>query len=291
MKRKIAIIGLGEIGKKHLSELRRSDYFELVAICDKNEAEEFGRFEFFTDIDVMFNTLKPEAVVIATPPKTHKEIILKCMKYIKNIFVESPLADNLDQAREIRYAASTNALKIAVGYRDRFNPTVISLVREFAKEEKIYSMNIIRACKSYDELDLVDDILIKDLDLVRFLTKSEVSSFDMKKICFGNKKNLSIAHSNLKTKNDILVNISSNAFYPQNRNFIEICATSGIYLADLVAFTLHKVTESGRINLKVDSEDFSIRYEHKNFANVCNDEDFGELASVEDAVKLREILK
>ena len=37
MKKKISIIGLGKIGKKHFSELRRSDYFELVGICDKNE--------------------------------------------------------------------------------------------------------------------------------------------------------------------------------------------------------------------------------------------------------------
>ena len=32
MKKKIAIIGMGELGQKHFSELRRSDYFELVAL-------------------------------------------------------------------------------------------------------------------------------------------------------------------------------------------------------------------------------------------------------------------
>lgn len=94
MKKKISIIGLGKIGKKHFSELRRSDYFELVGICDKNEKlDNFARFEFFNDIENMFVTSKPQAVIIATPSKTHKEIILKSMKYVKNIFVESPCTE------------------------------------------------------------------------------------------------------------------------------------------------------------------------------------------------------
>ncbi|PSM51886.1 oxidoreductase, Gfo/Idh/MocA family [Campylobacter blaseri] len=291
MKVKVALIGLGKIGKEHLSELRRSDYFELVAVCDKEEIQEFGRFAFFKDIDEMFAVSKPQAVIITTPSRTHKEIILKCMKYIKNIFVEPPFTSNLEQAREMKYAASINNVKIAIGFNDRFNPTVTSLVREFKKEKNIYSINIIRACNCKNDMDIVENFLLRDLDLVRFLTNSDINLFDMKKIIFENQDSLAIAHSNLKTKNNILVNISSNSFYPQYRVVMEICAESGIYLADLAEFSLCKLTSNGRVNLKVENEDFSIRNEHKYFYEMCTNDNSGPLARVEDIIKAREILK
>ncbi|MCZ6169403.1 Gfo/Idh/MocA family protein [Campylobacter ureolyticus] len=290
MKKKISIIGLGKIGKKHFSELRRSDYFELVGICDKNEKlDNFARFEFFNDIENMFVTSKPQAVIIATPSKTHKEIILKSMKYVKNIFVESPCTENLEQVREMRYAANTSQTKIAVGFNGRFNPTVISLLREFKKEnEEIYSISIIRSCDCGEDIDIIDDLLLKDLDLVRFILKTEISNINIKRSSFENKEVIS---SNLKTKNGILVNIISGSLYPIDRVLMEISTKSGVYLADLVNFTLHKITMNGRVNLRVENEDFSIRNEHKCFLDVCENKEFGNLANMEDVIKIREILR
>ena len=290
MKKKISIIGLGKIGKKHFSELRRSDYFELVGVCDKNEKlDNFARFEFFSDIENMFVTSKPQAVIIATPSKTHKEIILKSMKYVKNIFVESPCTENLEQVREMRYAANTSQTNIAVGFNERFNPTVISLLREFKKEnEEIYSISIIRSCDCDKDIDITNDLLLKDLDLVRFILKTEISNIDVKKSSFENKE---VVSSNLKTKNGILVNIISGSLYPIDRVFMEISAKSGVYLADLVNFTLHKITMNGRVNLRVENEDFSIRNEHKCFLDVCENKEFGNLANMEDVIKIREILR
>ncbi|NLY04213.1 MAG: Gfo/Idh/MocA family oxidoreductase [Campylobacter sp.] len=290
MKKKIGIIGLGEIGKKHLSELRRSDYFELVSVCDKDEeAKQDGRFEFFKDLDEMFTNAKPEAIIIATPTKYHKENILKALKYIKYIFVEAPCTLTLEQAREMRYIAQANGAKIVVGFSERFNPTVEALKRELIKEDEVYSINIIRGANIKDTLDIIDDMLIKDLDLVRYLTNSEISFFDTKDVKYEGLGK--IIHSSLKTKNNILVNISSNSFYPQKVTHMEVVAGSGVYFADLEGFMMHKITNNGRINLRVDREKFSIRKEHELFAEVCNDGEFGNLANIDDAIKIREILK
>ncbi|MSN97071.1 Gfo/Idh/MocA family oxidoreductase [Campylobacter sp. FMV-PI01] len=285
MKKKIVLIGLDTFGKKHLSELRRSDYFELVGVCDLKKCDDFGRFSFFYDIEYMFASTKPQAVIIATPPKTHKEIILKCMKYVKFIFVKTPFAQSVEHARQMRYLSNSNNAKIAVSFNDRFNPVAISLLKELQKEDRIYSINIIRSKKCDD----ISDLILNDLDLVRVLSKSEINSFDMKKVTYS--KNLSVAHCVLKTKNEILVNICSNLFYPDDKAYIEICATNGVYLADLVELSLYKIAKNSRINLRVDRDDFSIRFEHKEFFNICNGLESKSLADIEDVVRIREILK
>lgn len=291
MKKKIAIIGMGESGRRHLSELRRSDYFELIALCDKVVTDEFGRFEIFGNLDEMFNTKKPEAVVIATPSNTHKELILKCMRYVKNIFVEAPFTNSLAETREINYAAKTNSLCLGIGYNDRFNPVVISLLKELKKEEKILSMNFINATNKRENFDIISQFMIKNLDLIRFISSSEVINFDMKKILFKDSRNSAIACATLKTKSEILINLMVNAFYPIRKHTIEICTPTGVYFADLVNLILYKITQSGRINLKVDREDFSIRHEHRCFYDICeNKVSGGELATTDDAVKAREII-
>lgn len=286
MKRKIGIIGLGECGQKHLNDLRRSEYFDLVGICDK-KIEDIGRVEFFSKECDLFDSGKPEAVIIATPAKFHKEIILEALKYVKYIFVEPPCTINLDQAREMRYAASSNSAKIVVGFDLRFNPTVLALKREFEKESRIYSINIIRGISNHE--GCLQDALFKELDLVRFLTSSEIVSFDNKNIKF--EENKEIISSSIKTKNDILINISLNNFYPNNRCVMEISANSGVYMADLVNFTMQKFTPNGRINLRVDSEDFSIKKQHELFAEICNGTNENDLANIDDIIKIRELLK
>ena len=84
-KKKIAIIGMSELGHKHFSELRRSDFFELVGIYDEKSNENFGKVELYRDLEELFDKAKPQAVVITSSQKNHKNLILKASKYVQNM--------------------------------------------------------------------------------------------------------------------------------------------------------------------------------------------------------------
>lgn len=291
MKKKIAIIGLGKIGRRHLSELRRSEHFELVALCDKEDKDNSSRFDFYNDIDKMFNEKQLEAVLIATPCNTHKELFLKCSKYTKNIFIKSPLASNLAESREINYAASTNDINLAVGCENRFNPAVFSIKKELLKDENIYNISLINGLNTDGKKKDVSDLLVKNIDLILYLTNSEIVSFNSQKSFYENTKNASCISASLKTKNNILISMMLSSSYVENKYMLEICTNSGIYVADLINFTLHKITKNGRMNLKVDSEDYSMRCEHQKFSKVCDNGEYEDLAKADDIIKVREIIE
>ena len=78
--------------------------------------------------------------------------------------------------------------------------------------------------------------------------------------------------------------------YPIRRHGIEICTDSGVYFGDLISITLFKITPDGRVNLRVDRDDFSLRREHEAFCAMCDSSTNAGLASVEDAIKIREII-
>ena len=289
MKKKIAIIGMGELGQKHFSELRRSDYFELVALYHKGSSENFGpRYPIFDNLTDLFNVAKPDAVVITAPPPSHKELILKCLPFTKNIFVESPLAQSLAEAREINYAVTTNGTRLAVGYSDRYNPVIVSLLRELAKGDKIFSMSFINGFASEAKESTAMNALFRDVDLIRLLAQSEISSIEISKN-ISKERTLGI-NAMLHTKNGCYCTLMESNLYPIRRHGIEICTDSGVYFGDLISITLFKITPDGRVNLRVDRDDFSLRREHEAFCTMCDSNANAGLASVEDAIKIREII-
>lgn len=289
MKKKIAIIGMGELGQKHFSELRRSDYFELVALYHKGSSEDFGpRYPIFDNLTDLFNVAKPDAVVITAPPPSHKELILKCLPFTKNIFVESPLAQSLAEAREINYAVTTNGTRLAVGYSDRYNPVIVSLLRELAKGDKIFSMSFVSGFANDDRADIVANALFRDIDLVRLLSHSEIACIELSKNI--SKERTLAACATLHTKSGCYCTLMQSNLYPIRRHGIEICTDSGVYFGDLISITLFKITPDGRVNLRVDRDDFSLRREHEAFCEMCDSSTNAGLASVEDAIKIREII-
>lgn len=289
MKKKIAIIGMDELGQKHFSELRRSDYFELVALYHKGSSENFGpRYPIFDNLTDLFNTAKPDAVVITAPPSAHKELILKCIPFTKNIFVESPLAQSLAEAREINYAATTNGTRLAVGYSDRYNPVIISLIRELAKGDKIFSINFINGFAEENKDDTMMNALFRDVDLIRLLSRDEILNIKVNKN-ISKERTLGIT-AMLHTKNGCYCTLMQSNLYPMRRHGVEICTDSGVYFGDLVSITLFKITPEGRVNLRVDRDDFSLRREHEAFCTMCDSSADAGLASVEDAIKIREII-
>ncbi|MDA3055693.1 MULTISPECIES: Gfo/Idh/MocA family oxidoreductase [unclassified Campylobacter] len=290
-KKKIAIIGMSELGHKHFSELRRSDFFELVGIYDEKSNENFGKVELYRDLEELFDKAKPQAVVITSSQKNHKNLILKASKYVQNILIDAPLALNLEESREIRYSLANNDTNLAIFYKNRFNATINSLLREFSKGDQIYTMNFINGKNSENSCDIMQNLLLKELDLARILCGSEISSFSSKTVTAPNSKEIIALSALGKSKNDILLTFVCSNVYPTLRHTIQISTSSGVYIADLLNFTLHKIAPSGNINLKVDNEDYCCRNGYKEFAEFCSGGMLKRLASIDESIKIREILQ
>ena len=290
-KKKIAIIGMSELGHKHFSELRRSDFFELVGIYDEKSNENFGKVELYRDLEELFDKAKPQAVIITSSQKNHKNLILKASKYVQNILIDAPLALNLEENREIRYNLANNDTNLAIFYKNRFNATINSLLREFSKGDQIYTMNFIKGKNSENSCDIMQNLLLKELDLARILCGSEISSFSSKTVTAPNSKEIIALSALGKSKNDILLTFVCSNVYPTLRHTIQISTSSGVYIADLLNFTLHKIAPSGNINLKVDNEDYCCRNGHKEFAEFCSGGMLKRLASIDESIKIREILQ
>jgi len=135
---KVGIIGLGHVGLLHLRNMRFIEGINMVAAADKSkkalsEAKAYGIKRLYKDYKKLLERPKLDAVVIALPTFLHEESVVSAAEKGLDVFVEKPLARNVEECQSIGRAVSRNGVRLAVGHNYRFFDHVQKLKTEFDK--------------------------------------------------------------------------------------------------------------------------------------------------------------
>lgn len=131
---KFGIIGLGGISQLiHLPDLARNKEVEIAAISDINRnaldevSSKFKVERSYHDYRKMLQEVELDAVIIATPTKSHTTIAIDCLEAGKHILVEKPLARTYEESRQIANLAKEKGLIAMVGMNLRYRPDIMLL--------------------------------------------------------------------------------------------------------------------------------------------------------------------
>lgn len=125
----IAIIGCGAVAEIfHLPAIQRLPEYSLRYLIDINQdrVNEISRdfnlndVNLGTDYNIVLEDEEIDEVLILTPPKFHKEILIKSAKAGKHIFCEKPFAMNYNEATDMIDTCNKNNVKLFVGFNFRF---------------------------------------------------------------------------------------------------------------------------------------------------------------------------
>lgn len=131
---KVGIIGLGSVVQLvHLPNFSKINNAAVTAVSEVRKsrlntiADKFNIKERFTDYKEMLEKSDIDAVIIATPTNSHKDIAIDCLKAKKDILVEKPLARTYSETKEIVDTAKRHKRKIMVGMNLRYRPDAMIL--------------------------------------------------------------------------------------------------------------------------------------------------------------------
>jgi predicted dehydrogenase len=150
-KTKIGVIGLGSVAQLiHLPNLMKLNSVEVISVAEVNKsrlaviADKFNIREKYTDYNELLAKSDVEAVIIATPTATHKEIAIAALKAKKDVLVEKPLARSFAEAKPIVESAKRNKKKLMVGLNLRYRPDAM-ILKSLINSDEIGEPNYIKA--------------------------------------------------------------------------------------------------------------------------------------------------
>jgi predicted dehydrogenase len=149
MKKRVLVVGLGNMGMSHALAYTRIPEFEVVGVCTRRIAEKklpeaLQGARRFSDFEEALRELKPDVVSINTLPDTHADFAIKAMEAGAHIFVEKPLAETVDSAQKVVDTARRTGRKLVVGYILRQHPSWTKFI-EIAKKlgtPLVFRMNL-----------------------------------------------------------------------------------------------------------------------------------------------------
>jgi predicted dehydrogenase len=124
----MALVGAGQVGKRHLAHILAEPTVRLHAIVDPDEAARAVAAEagapWFPDIASMLAAGKPDAAMVASPNPMHVAHGLAFIAAGIPVMVEKPIADDPAGARKLVAEAGAAGVPLMVGHHRRHNPMI-----------------------------------------------------------------------------------------------------------------------------------------------------------------------
>lgn len=122
---KIGIVGVGKMGLSHLSIVNTHPGVQVVGLCDAagyvlDVLSKYTGLAAYGDYREMIERAKPDALIVATPTRTHAEIVRYALGAGLHVFVEKPFCLSVDEGRELAALAERAKVVNQVGYHYRF---------------------------------------------------------------------------------------------------------------------------------------------------------------------------
>jgi len=184
---KIAIVGVGLVGRRHVDAIRSLQNVSLTAVVDQTpEGEAYAArigTPYFSDLRQMLQTVAPNGVILATPTPLHIEQGMTCVAHGCPVLVEKPIAVDSASALKLVQAADVSNVPLLIGHHRRHNP-IIAAAKDAIDANKIGDVRGIQGSCWFYKPDEYFDVapwrkkkgagpisvnLVHDIDLMRYL--------------------------------------------------------------------------------------------------------------------------
>lgn len=137
----VLLVGLGDITKKYKEGIIKN--FNLVGLVDINPnasgIKYYLEYPYYKDLKLAIKNNDIDAVIIATPPKTHFKIIKEALENNLNVYVEKLVGFSKEELNELIVLSNKKSLFVKVMYHWQFGNELINLE---TKDFKINSIEI-----------------------------------------------------------------------------------------------------------------------------------------------------
>jgi len=259
---KVGVFGVGHLGKIHLNNWKEIEGVELIGFFDPSqqvskEVSDKFQLPYFDNAEQLMDAC--DLVDIVAPTTEHFEISKAAITKGKHVFVEKPLANTMDEARELLKLAKEANIKFQVGHVERFNPAFLALKGRKLNPMFIEVHRLAQFNPRGTEVSVILDLMIHDIDIVLHLVDSGIKNISASGVSVMT-DTPDIANVRIEFNNGCVANLTSSRISMKKMRKTRLFQKDAYIGIDF----LEKKTEIIKLKSDGDEELFSFNIETPN---------------------------
>ena len=209
---KIGIFGVGHLGKFHIDNWKNIEQVTIIGFYDPNDAvanEVSTNYQLkrYLSIDELLDQV--DAVDVVTPTQFHFEVCEAALRKSKHVFVEKPLANNMEEATSLLKLTKEAKVKFQVGHVERFNPAFVALQKKSLNPMFIEVHRLAQFNPRGTEVSVILDLMIHDIDIILSIVKSDIKNISASGVAVMT-ETPDIANVRIEFHNGCVANLTSS---------------------------------------------------------------------------------
>jgi predicted dehydrogenase len=209
---RVAVVGVGYLGRFHAQKYARSEHAELVGVCDLNatagsRVAAETESAYFADHRELVGQI--DAVSIAANTSAHYALSRFFLEHGVHVFVEKPIAVTSAEAAALTDLAETKDLKLQVGHIERFNPALLAARQGLDRPSFIECHRLASFTTRGADVNVVLDLMIHDLDVILSLVDSKPAGVSAVGIA-ALTSTVDVANARIEFANGAIANVTAS---------------------------------------------------------------------------------
>ena len=259
---KVAVVGVGHLGKWHADKYAASDACELVAVVDTNldnarEIADKHGATAYSDYREIIPLV--DAVSLVVPTSLHYKIAREFLEAGIHCLVEKPITETVAEASELIELARARELVLQVGHIERFNSVMIGIEQQLQQPLFLESTRLAPFSLRATDVSVILDLMIHDIDIILDLIDSPVKHISASGISVLS-DNIDIANTRIEFENHCVANVTASRISRKRERKLRIFQREAYLSADfqekIVAVARKGITNNPEGFKDVDYEEF-----------------------------------
>lgn len=192
----VGVIGCGSIGRDHIERMtntiagvRVAGVYDVVNTAAEKSVKDFNLdAKVFSNEDELISSTNIDALVVCSRNDAHLSSVLKSIAADKPVFVEKPLTTSAQDSFTIVAAeVAKNKRYVQVGFNRRYDPGY-QQIKSIIDSGEIGAL-LLANCRHYNTRpatnyyktdNVINDTLIHEIDILRYLFSEEYQSIEMR---------------------------------------------------------------------------------------------------------------
>jgi predicted dehydrogenase len=256
---KIGVFGTGHLGKFHLNNWKEIKDVELVGFYDPDDtiaADVATRYRLkrFPDEDSLIDAC--DAIDVVTPTPFHFKLCVRAIRKGRHVFVEKPMANTMEEAKELVQLAQESKIRFQVGHVERFNPAFLAARNLHLNPMFIEVHRLAQFNPRGTEVSVILDLMIHDIDAILSIVKSDVRAIYASGVAVMT-DTPDIANVRIEFNNGCVANLTSSRISMKKMRKMRLFQKDAYIGIDF----LEKKTEVIRLKQESDEQVFSFDIE------------------------------